>query len=406
MGVLLGALALIFGLVVSVALHEFGHMVPAKLFGVGVPQYSVGFGPSLVHRKWGQTTYHLRAIPLGGFVRIVGMIRPTPVVSNRGLIGSWGAKIANETRAQMRAELEENEGLAPMYLLAPWKKLVIMAGGIFMNLFLAIILTFVSLLGIGQPAPTTVVDSVTVCQSESSQCPAQKAGLQAGDKVLAVDGKSVASWNELVAQISAAPAGEPLQMTISRSGDAQVLQVVPYASAGRSLVGITPAFVQEKASVSEVAQTVWAQAKGTAGLVLRLPQATWVRISQMFGMQQDNRNVPVSVVGIVQMGASIGGTENPAVSVVDRIGMILLLLASLNMALFIFNLIPLLPLDGGHVVSAIFEWIRREWRRMRGKSDVGAADVARLIPLSYLVGGLLLLMTVILVVADFVAPIV
>ncbi|MBV7364007.1 site-2 protease family protein [Actinomycetaceae bacterium TAE3-ERU4] len=405
----MGILVLLLGLVLSVALHELGHMLPAKKFGVGVPEYAVGFGPSLFAKKIGPTTYHIRAIPLGGYVRILGMLRPNSL--REAALGapiktdSKELSTVEQARAESATEIAKYPNLVPFYTLVWWKKVVVMAGGIITNAFLAFLFTVLAVSVIGVQRPTTQISQVPTC-AQTEACGAARAGLKPGDVIVAIGDRHVNSWEDITSSVSTALAGKPIAVQYRRAGNLEKVEVEAVALEGKTRIGIVPSLVRQRDSLFQAYQSVGEQFKATAGLVINLPHSLWIRVTQMFGYNLSDRNVPISVVGIAQMGSQIGSAAGPGITWLDRLAGFLSVLAALNMALFVFNLIPLLPLDGGQVVGALYEGIRGQWRRILGKHDVGAADMARMIPLSYAVGGLLLLMTVILVVADFVAPLI
>ena len=158
---IIGVVIVIVGLLISVALHECGHMLPAKIFGVYVPEFAVGFGPRLLAWKKGDTTYSLRAILLGGYVRIVGMFAPAregiKTTNSRGK-----PTLAQEAREASMEEIPQGYESRAFYLLHPAKKIVVMLGGPMVNLFLSIVLMTVALVGIGIPrasrcSPRTVL---------------------------------------------------------------------------------------------------------------------------------------------------------------------------------------------------------------------------------------------------------
>ena len=158
----LGVLIFALGLLISIALHEVGHLVPAKKFGVKVTQYMVGFGPTLWSRKRGDTEYGVKAVPLGGYIRMIGMVPPRP----DGSRSRWPRRMATaveEFRAVSRAEVKPEDSAREFYRLTPGKKMIVMLGGPTMNLVIYIVLTILLLSVLGQKNPTTTVDSITKC---------------------------------------------------------------------------------------------------------------------------------------------------------------------------------------------------------------------------------------------------
>lgn len=406
----LGIVVVIFGLIVAVALHELGHLIPAKKFGVAVPVYSIGFGPALWSKTWGATTYSLRAILLGGYVRIVGMFAPARP-GLRVAKADGRPTLAQQARLDSQAEIGPDQVGHEFYRLSAPRKIVVMMGGPVTNLLLSVSLLAVVLLGIGVATPTPTLESVAPTVSTQAgevAGPASQAGIQPGDTLVSWAGRPIEGWADVPPAVASTD-GAPAEVVLDRDGQRVEVSVTPVMSSdGRWLAGIGAGVDYEPASLAVVGQVAWQIFTGTAAIVARLPMAVWdVALSLFTDAPRDPTGV-VSVVGVGRIAGEIttpvdgGGGGN---GWQQTVGGLLYLLASLNMALFVFNLIPLPPLDGGHVAGAIFEGIRRTWARMRGRPDPGPADTARLMPLTYVVAGLLIAMTILLMVADVVDPV-
>lgn len=418
---ILGIIFLVVGLLVSVALHELGHMLPAKRFGVKVPEYAVGLGPRLWSKQYGETEYSLRAIPLGGFVRLASMVYPgapdrTTTRANGKLT------LAEETRLASAEELAPEEAGRAFWRIEPWKKLIVMFSGPFTNFLIAIACTAIALMGIGVIAPTTTLGGVVECVSTNDTCtdedpegPAHAAGLEAGDTITSWNGQAVTTWEELTQAIVDGGA-KPVEVTYVRDGQSHTTTLTPVpveraitdengmpSVEMRAYAGISAGYDMRRAGPKAVAKALGDMASGTAGVVLRLPQEVW-RAVRSIGTGESREGGVMSVVGVADLAGDITSVDNTQYVAKARFADLLGLMATLNMALFLFNLIPLLPLDGGHILGALIEWVRKGWAKMRGAPDPGPFDTARFAGLSYVVAMAFIAMTVLLVIVDIVNP--
>jgi membrane-associated protease RseP (regulator of RpoE activity) len=430
MSVWLGVLGVVVFVVVltfSVAWHELGHLIPAKAFGVQVSQYFIGFGPTVFSRKYRGTEYGLKALPLGGFIRMAGMY--SPANPNRRPRFRWQASLEEEVRQFSAQEVAEAGVEHSFYRLSAPRKIVVMLGGPTMNLILAAVLTAIVVGGIGtysQPSLTlAAVSPCLVSSDDADGCasdaalpgPAAEAGFQPGDTVRSVDGAAVETWEQFSVAIQTA-GGAPVRVGVDRDGQALDLTVTPVMATGvsdqgeevqRALIGVTSATARVRGSVTEVPGILWQQIRGAAASYARLPVAVWETARDTAqGKERDPEGSPVSIVGIARLQGEITA-DSAALDTSDAWAMRwaswLSIGAMLNLALWLFNLLPLLPLDGGHIAGAVIEGVRRTWARLRHRPRTGPIDLARAIPLTYGVVGLILLMTVVLVWADFANPI-
>ena len=239
---LVGVLILVVVLLASIGLHELGHMVPAKKFGVRVSQYMIGFGPTLWSRKRGETEYGLKAIPLGGYVRLAGMYPPARAVGDPPADGGWAARVAADAREASAEEIPEGEDDRAFYRLSTPKKLVVMLGGPVMNLVIAFVLLAIAYAGIGIPAATTTVDAVSQCVLPASApatqtcgpsdtpAPGAVAGVKPGDRIVSFGGTAITSWDQLTTLIRAA-GGQTVTMVVERGEQQVALQVTPAVAA-------------------------------------------------------------------------------------------------------------------------------------------------------------------------------
>ncbi len=429
----LGIFIFAFGLLASIALHELGHMTPAKKFGVKVPQYMVGFGPTLWSRKKGETEYGIKAIPLGGYIRMIGMFPPNPKgVQDREHLRRMGLMIES-AREEVLSEIAPEDEPRTFYRLSVPKKLTVMFGGPFMNLVIATILFTISLSVIGRPEVTTTVSEVVACvptsanpngiASTSGICdggastPAAEIGLARGDKLLAINGAQIATWGDLGAALGdqggkvvevtySTSAGE----TLTKSIEVAALKSEVFTDAGvatgefttRGFLGVSPSFDLVQAPISEVPGFMASITATSIGALLEFPARVFGLAGELFTDAPRDPQGPVSVVGIGRISGQI--TSSEAIPAIYKAGDLITLLASVNLFLFVFNMVPVLPLDGGHIAGALYEGTRRQIARIRRKPLPGPVDTAKMLPVAYAMSLVLLAMSAIVILADIIKP--
>ncbi len=437
---LLGVLVLVLGVLVSIALHEVGHLVPAKLFGVKCTQYMVGFGPTLWSRRIGETEYGIKAIPLGGYVRMIGMFPPKADGTRRpDKAGRWGT-LAEQARQDAAREVGPEDANRLFYQRSVPKRLVIMLGGPVMNLLLSFVFLGVVVAGFGIPTTLPVVSSVSrcivpaaeatrACTTSDPVAPAANAGFRPGDEIVRYAGRPVSTWAEVQKEIRA-NTGTPVDVVVRRAGALVPLTVTPAVSERPKLdangqpvlgadgkpeltkvgfLGLLPTRELQRQSLTMVPGLVGDAVKQTAAVVLVIPQKMIGIVESVLTGSERDPNGPISLVGVGRIAGESASAEGaagtPEPTVADRLAGPLSLVATLNVALFVFNLIPLLPLDGGHVAGALWEALRRGVARLRRRPDPGPVDIARALPLAYGVASVLIGMSVLLIYADLVNPV-
>lgn len=435
----IGVLVLALGLGISIALHEIGHLVPAKRFGVRVTQYMVGFGPTVWSRTRGETEYGIKAIPLGGYIRMIGMFPPhkgDPPGTVREDSTGFFQQMSDDAKAWESEQYGPEEQHRTFSALSVPKKLVVMLGGPTMNLLISAVLMAVLACGIGLPAVTPTVESVSKCvvpadaPAETScegrpEAPALAAGIRPGDTLLEIDGHRIDAWSDVTEAVRAAGDRE-VPVVVERDGEQLTLHATPIVDARPVLdergnivrdadgtirteqvgflgVAGTPDLVRQ--SPLAVPGMVWDAFVGTAKVVVALPMRLVDVAKAAFGPGERDPNGPIGVVGVSRLAGEVAAADQPGFDLREKTASMISILASLNMALFVFNLIPLMPLDGGHVAGALVEGARRRIARWRGLPDPGPVDMSRLLPLTNVVVVLLLLMTGLLIYADIVKPI-
>ena len=421
-----GVLVFAFGVLASIALHEVGHLYPAKKFGVKVTQYFVGFGKTVWSVKRGETEYGLKAFPLGGFVKLVGMLPPakddadgTVRSSNTGLF----TQLVSDARTAEYEHVQPGDENRLFYRKPWWQKLIVMAGGPLVNVAIAVVLFTVLLVGIGALTPTLTVASVsdcviptteqrTVCRPGDQVAPAREAGLRPGDVITSFNGTEVGSWNDLTALIRSNANGDAA-IGIVRDGDAQTLQADTTVTARPDLenptqnvevgfLGVGPTSTYVRQDLGTVAEVMSAYTKATVDGILHLPQRMVGVVDAAFGGER-RADSPMSVVGASRVAGDMVTAEQT--SALDDAYGLMTLLATVNLFIALFNFIPLLPLDGGHIAGALWEGLRRGFARVTRRPDPGHVDVAKMLPVAYAVAGLLMIMGVLLIYADIVNPV-
>jgi membrane-associated protease RseP (regulator of RpoE activity) len=417
---ILGIVVFAVGILVSVALHEAGHMWTARAFGMKVTRFFIGFGPTLFRFQRGQTEYGLKAIPAGAFVKIVGM---TP----------------------QDDDVEPGDEKRAMWRYPVWKRTIVLAAGSITHFALGILILWLIFAFIALPqadrlnSGAVTIDKVSACVSPTveidpqtkqlKECvpgtdPASAAstmGLRSGDKVVAINGQQVDGWDQLTSTVRAS-GGQPIEVTVDRGGElVTVSGTLPtvqrlkeeVANSDRTVesitaddlepvgvLGITPVIPTGVYGPARAFGMTWDQTtamfEATFASLKKFPEKVPKLWQALTGAERDPET-PVSVVGVSRIGGELFGQgEFPT---------FLLVLAGLNFFVGIFNLVPLLPLDGGHIAIAWFEKAR-SWLYARfGKPDPGRVDYMKLMPITYVVILIFGAFTLLTVAADIVNPI-
>ena len=440
-----GIILLVLGLLFSIAWHELGHMATAKMFGIKCTEFMVGFGKTLWSTRRGETEYGIKAVPLGGFVRMVGMLPPAKRAEDDSSrkMSRWRA-MAEEAREASYVELGPQDQDRQFYQRSPWKRLIVMFAGPGMNLILGIILLAVLFMGIGAYQDTTEIGavsecvapegaSITECTDDLPPTPALEAGLLPGDVIVSVAGTPTPEWADASREIRVAEG--PTEFGVERDGEhftttVDVIQnELPareesgelvyatdergdnvYDDRGRRVpevetvgfLGIYFAQERETLTVAETTGEVGEMLVNVGRAIINLPS----RVPEVFGAaflgEQRTEDSPVGIVGISRIGGEIMSQGLP---VVDTAALMISILAGVNFFLFAFNMVPILPLDGGHIAGAIWESIKRWTARLFRRPDPGPVDIALLTPVAYVVVACFLVFSVILLVADLVNPV-
>ncbi|MET1058883.1 MAG: site-2 protease family protein [Nocardioides sp.] len=425
----LGVLVFVVAILASIALHELGHMIPAKKFGGKVTQYFVGFGSTVWSKKVGETEYGIKSIPLGGYVKIVGMLPPDKDGNLRQSNTGMFTQLIADARAAEAEHIEEGDEDRLFYKMAWWKKVIVMAAGPSVNIAIALVIfggVFATYGNLGDPVTEPTVAEVQRCAvpySESNrECkatdpdtPAYAAGLQDGDEILAFNGTKIHDWSTLQRLIRANADREAV-ITVSRDGAERTLTTHTIVSARPSatdiedkkltdvgFLGMLPVVEPRTGGLFYTVGEMGTMTVSTVQALGQMPVKVWGVAKAIVGAEERDPEGPMSVVGGGRIAGETASAEHFPVK--EKAVFLLMLIGGFNFFIGMFNFVPLLPLDGGHIAGALYEAVRRGWARLRRRPDPGYVDVAKLLPIAYVVAGAFLVMSVVLIVGDIVRPI-
>ncbi|HVV23878.1 MAG TPA: site-2 protease family protein [Pseudonocardiaceae bacterium] len=401
---IIGVVLFALGIGIAVALHEAGHMLTAKMFGMKVRRFFIGFGPRIWSFRRGETEYGLKIIPAGGFCDIAGMTALDEVTPDEAPRAMWRYPV--------------------------WKRVVVLVSGSLTHFILGFIILYVMAvtMGLVNLHERPIVGSVAACASDlnlktltSQPCkpgdpaPAKDAGLQPGDEILSVAGQPVSTFPEVTSIVQKSHG--PTRFVVDRDGK-QLTLTVDIATVKGLTVAEQNAADPHKQPLTPIGMIGATEARyisyngltafgGTTEFTGAMFQNTWEGIKQLpnrvpslisaIGGAPRDPNSPMSVVGASRLGGQAVEDSQWAV--------FWLLLATLQFFLGVFNLLPLLPLDGGHIAVALYERVRNWLRSVRGRPAGGPVDYTKLAPLTLVVvflGGAMVLLSV---TADIVNPI-
>lgn len=375
---LLGILAFVVALLFSVMVHEFGHYITARKYGMWVSEFFVGFGKRIWSVQRGETEFGVKAIPAGGYCKIEGMA-------------------PND-------EMPEGEEGRAFYKASSGKKLIVLGAGSFLHFVLGFILLFTLFAGIGTNQVLPVISEVVPNSA------AQAAGIQAGDEILSINGTKVREWYKDVEAIRASQGAE---LTLELDRDGQTLTIVTNArltdidGTKRYVLGIVNDVGLKRSGIllslknsAIVTKDFLAESVRSLGKLPEKIPALWG--ATVRGEERDANGL-VGVVGVARVSGEAVGSDK--LTPMERLATFVLIVASLNIFVGIFNLLPILPLDGGHMAVAIADEIRALFARLRGRPRPAAIDVTVLTPITMVVFVVLATLTLLLLVADVINPV-
>lgn len=424
---ILGIIVFVVGLLFSIAWHELGHLSTAKMFGIRVPEYMVGFGPTIFSRKKGETEYGIKAIPLGGYIRMIGMFPPGDDGKVTARSTSPWRGMVEDARSAAYEELQPGDEKRLFYTRKPWKRVIVMFAGPFMNLVLAVVIFVGVMMTFGINTQTTTVGSVSecvipasantdTCPKDAKDSPAKAAGLKPGDKIVAFNGQPTPDWQTLQRDIRDTTG--PATITVERDGVHKTLSANliknkvaksdgdggyvqgEYVTAG--FLGFAPATGVVQQSFGESVDRMGDMVESGVESLLALPSKVPDLWNAAFGDAEREPDSPMGVVGAARVGGEVFNLDIPPE---QQVATMLFLVAGFNLSLFLFNMLPLLPLDGGHIAGALWESVRRKAARLFRRPDPGPFDVAKLMPVAYVVAGIFICFTLLVLIADVVNPV-
>ena len=367
---MLGGIPMIVAIAAFIMVHEAGHFFTARATGMKATEFFLGFGPKIWSIRRGETEYGVKAIPFGGYVRIIGM-NPMEEVEP--------ADVGRTYREQLF-----------------WKKAVVVLSGVALNFAMAFVILFLLFWVSGLSEPTTTISEVRPELTSGISTPAALAGLEVGDELTTIDGLEVATWEEAVAVIAARP-DKTVEIGILRNGSSLALTATlaaanPVSEEAVGFLGVSPdvrhVSIGPFRSLGLAGRTeaiIVSQTFAALGRIVH-PSSLAELGGALFGNTDVSDEIrPVSPIGLVQIGSQASEVG---------IGNIVFILASVNIILGIFNGLPLYPLDGGHFAVAVYE-------KLTGRK----ANIRRLVPVAAAVIALMLFLGVVAIVLDIVNPI-
>jgi len=390
---IIGVIAFVVALLLSVMIHEAGHYLTAKRFGMKVTEFFVGFGQKIWSTQRGETEFGVKAIPAGGYCRIAGM---TP-----------------------REELSEADADRAFVKAGVTQRLIVLGAGSFLHFVIGFVLLLALFSVIGVTSLTNQVDRVSdcipqtateVCSSKSTPSPAKNAGILAGDQIISINGVEYTEWAQAVRVIRSS-AGKQLDITVNRNGGLIDILVTPaFRDLDGEKIGVIgvinkvgtvtyapiPAVIKAGSFTIEILQN-------SLTALISLPSKIPDLINQTFGNEERDPEGLVGVVGVARVSGETAETK--ALTGREKIATFVLIIASLNLFVGMFNLLPLLPLDGGHMAVAIADGVRNTRAKAKGLAKPAPFDVERLTPITMVVFILMASLSLLLLTADILNPV-
>ena len=382
----LGITLFVLALMLAIFLHEGGHFTTAKLFGMKVERFFLGFGPTIWSFRRGETEYGIKAFPLGGFCKIAGM---SPYENDGNFLEE--DRSANPAATPTPPERQFRNKPA-------WQRSIVLAAGSITHFIVAILLIWMVLvaIGIGTGQVTTTIDN-TVALDGGQRSPAQIAGLRSGDQIVAVAGTPVSTFEQLRAVLQS-KGDQPITIEYVRDGERRSTTVTPVNQNGRGFLGFQPSEETRRigvlAAIPESMKLFWdttvATVKGLGGFVTGLADRISAPEPAPAGSGSGGGGVrdggPIGIVGITRLAGQAVANNQWAIFIA--------ILIQLNIVVGVFNLLPLPPMDGGYLAFVLWQVVTRR-----------EVDLRKVVPVAALIVGLLVMLTVGLVWLDITNPV-
>lgn len=364
---IVGVVLFIVILMISVGLHEAGHMVAAKKLGVRVPEFFIGFGTKIFSFKRKGTEYGLRLIPAGGYVRLI-----------------------DDSVEEGKPEREL------LSYIAPWKRQIIFIAGPAVNLVLGFAIIFGVILGYPYSQPGTSIATTNSCSAEQVACGAKSAGIEAGDKVVSIDGKAIKTSEDFAPLLKGKSS---VSMEIVRDGKSMSFPSVPVAD---NRFGVNLSLESVRRGPAEAAGLTVQLVDQSLKAVLNIPAQIPGVAATVFQGAERSPDSPGSVVGAGRAYGDVASTQK--LDTESKIRTFLLIAGGLNMSLGFLNLLPIGPLDGSKMLFALFDSIRRAFAKIKHKAytptPYSVVKWVTVIPTFALIG-----LMALLIAADIVSPV-
>jgi membrane-associated protease RseP (regulator of RpoE activity) len=383
---LLGITLFVLALMLAIFLHEGGHFTTAKLFGMKVERFFLGFGPTIWSFRRGETEYGIKAFPLGGFCKIAGM---SPYENDGNFLEEDRSADPAATPTPPERQFRNKPA---------WQRSIVLAAGSITHFIVAILLIWMVLvaIGIGTGQVTTTIDN-TVALDGGQRSPAQIAGLRSGDQIVAVAGTPVSTFEQLRAVLQS-KGDQPITIEYVRDGERRSTSVTPVNQNGRGFLGFQPSEETRRigvlAAIPESMKLFWdttvATVKGLGGFVTGLADRISAPEPAPAGSGGGGGGVrdggPIGIVGITRLAGQAVANNQWAIFIA--------ILIQLNIVVGVFNLLPLPPMDGGYLAFVLWQVVTRR-----------EVDLRKVVPVAALIVGLLVMLTAGLVWLDITNPV-